>query len=321
MSVSTPDELVRFDHAGPFFPKVDLGAIFEARYLPGPYRVAPGDILQLEMPTVMRAALPESTNQAPRPHLCRVRDDGRITLPLVGDSDVTGKTLHEIEDLAVAAYYPKYTVQRPSIVATVSEFSTVKVAIVGAVDEPGVYALNREERSLVGALMKAGGIVKEGASAVRIYKHGRKTPGEPIVMPVKGLNVAFADVVLEGGETVEVMRLDPEFFSVAGLVNKPGTFEYPPGARFTLLHAIGFGGGLDVVSDAKYVHVFRQDSNGEIVSATFDISGDGLAHAAGVEIHRGDIVWVADTLRTQVRRAIASVFRGGIYIGYNLANQ
>jgi len=317
LSVSTPEEMALFEQAGPYVPRVDFNAIVEARRPPGPYRVGHRDILQFDMPTVMRALSLDPTETS-TPHLCRVNSEGKITLPMVGEIEAAQKTLDEIETAAVKAYHPRFTVHRPAIVATVKEHSTVKVTVTGAVKSPGIYDLSREEQSLVGALMKAGGIVKEGAGAVSIFKTEKRVAGKPLVLPVEGMNIPFADVALEGGETIEVLRLNPEVFTVVGLVMKQGTFPYPAGARYNLLHAIGFGGGVDVTSDPHFVHVLRQDASGEIVSATFDISGDGFKRAASVAIKQGDIIAVADTYRTLARRILSNLIRGGFYVGYNL---
>ena len=171
--------------------------------------------------------------------------------------------------------------------------------------------------------MRAGGnrgSVPEGASTVIIHKPGKEGSGETIVLPVRGLNIVFVDAALEGGETIEVLRLDTEVFTVLGLVRSPGTYEYPPGNKYNLLHAIGFGGGLDIDSAPSYIQVFRQDASGEILSATFDLSGDGYKQAASVSIKQGDIVAVVDTARTQFSRVINNAIKRGVYLGYSLDN-
>ena len=114
---STPEELARFEEAGPYRPKVDSDAIVAAKLCTSSYRVAPGDILQFEMPTVMRA-LSVDADGAGRTHSCRVSSEGKITLPMVGEVEAAGKALDEIERTAVDAYYPRFAVHRPAIVAT-----------------------------------------------------------------------------------------------------------------------------------------------------------------------------------------------------------
>ena len=72
--------------------------------------------------------------------------------------DAVGKTLGELEAAIVAAYWPKYTTRKPSIVVRVTEHKTAQVSITGAVHAPGVYELPAHQMTLVAAIMAAGGI-------------------------------------------------------------------------------------------------------------------------------------------------------------------
>ncbi len=302
--------------------EVDSEQLVKAQTPTGPYRLVPGDLLELRMPDVLRGVsydVPTATT--PQLLRCRVSETGMIGLPAVGQIKVADASLDRAESEIRAAYYPKYLVNSPSVVAQVIEYRTTKVSVVGAVKEPGVYELRSDEMSLVALLTKAGGIVKEGSRVtyIRPPDDGAKT--ERVVLPVKGLNVPFADVVLKGGETVEVERIDPEVFTVIGLVRKPGAFRYPPGIRYSLLQALSFAGGVDLVSDPQFVKVCRQKPNGEIVTAVFKIAGDGLNKAGSVFIRPGDAVCVETTARTDVRQFLAGLFRIGLQGGasYNVA--
>ncbi|MCK4851200.1 MAG: SLBB domain-containing protein, partial [Phycisphaerae bacterium] len=132
---------------------------------------------------------------------------------------------------------------------------------------------------------------------------------EPLVLPVKGLNIPFADVVLAGGETVEVERLDPPVFMVTGLVKRPGPFPYPPSASYTLSQALAFAGGVDEKIDPRYAKVYRRDAEGRVVSCVFKITGNGQIDTSRLLIKPGDIVAVEHTQRTRTRQAMANMFR------------
>ena len=198
------------------------------------------------------------------------------------------------------------------------------MSVTGAVANPGIHSLTSDERSLVGALMKAGGIVGQGASAVRVLSPGEGAAPEPVVLPVEDLNIPFLDVPLKGGEVVEVRRLDPQVFTVVGLVAGPGTFPYPPGARYSLLHALGFSGGLDPISSPRFVQVLRQDANGDIVTAMFDLD-EGYEKAAALQIKQGDIIAVVETSATQFNRLTNTLLQsflvqGALYAVLNSNN-
>ena len=140
-----------------------------------------------------------------------------------------------------------------------------------------------------------------------------------IALPVEGLNIPFKDVALQEGDRIEVERLNPEIFTVIGLVNKPGAYPYPSGVKYTLLQVIAFGGGLNEIADPHYVRVYRQAADGRVVDATFEITGTSLTAAGGIPIRPGDVVAVEQTARTKRNLLIAQLFqfRTGAVASYN----
>jgi len=452
ISIPTQDQLAEFGNAGPIRPEVDMDRLVTARNIGGLYRLVPGDILELHIPSILLAVIadPSITTQEPVPYLCRVSDDGGIELPMIGRLKAAGKTLSEIEADVINAYYPKYSLSRPSVVARVAEYKTARVSISGAVNKPGTYELRSNQMSLVSLIMEAGGIVDEGAAIIRIDQpQQRKLPGrfnlptennsskktevnlsfsqrpsstvgtlrvhskdkllcselldiasdsdrravvaklssknpevccnnvmlklcelsevlepgsanpavlanekekdllnildpelqseaadvqnsedtvngdEPLVLPVKGLNIPFADAALVDGASVQIEALNPQVFTVMGLVNKPGAFPYPPNVKYNLLQAIAFGGGVDEVAAPRYVRIYRQNSEDKIVDVTFKIKGNVPTAASNVAIKPGDVIAVEHTSRTERRVLLVNMFRinTGVGMYYNPASR
>jgi len=163
-------QLAEFENAGPAPTSVDMDRLVRAKIGGGPYRVICGDVLEITMPTILQvvtAKQPEISGEK-APYICRVSDHGAITLPVVGPFKVTGKTLAEVESDITKAYYPEYTVTRPSVFARVMEYMTAKVSVTGAVNKPGIYSLRSDQMSLVALLMEAEGIIDQGAAFIRI---------------------------------------------------------------------------------------------------------------------------------------------------------
>jgi protein involved in polysaccharide export with SLBB domain len=143
-------------------------------------------------------------------------------------------------------------------------------------------------------------------------------PGyETIILPVKEFNIPFADIPLYDGDRVEVERMDPRGFVVMGLVKKPGFFAYPAGVQYNLLQALGYAGGVDDNADPRYVRVYRQTEDGQIIDATFKIRGLESMAASNIEIKPGDIVDVEQTLRTRTNVFLQSIFRITMGVYYN----
>jgi protein involved in polysaccharide export with SLBB domain len=347
--LSSEEQIRKFQQAGPITPEVDVDSLLSAKTHTGHYRVVPGDLLVLEMPALLRVISadiakwfdPVAGQNALEPYAYRVADDGTITLAMVGKIKVAGKKLTEIESLIVQNFYPKYVKQLPSVVCSVKEYQTQNVTIVGGVANPGIFELRSHETSLVAALMKSGGITQKGASVITIrhaealdvnllpedssddpnaywvlgaddVQSGRQ---KTVVLPVRNMNVPFRDVPLYDGDVVEVSRLDPEVFTVLGLAMSPGAYPYPPDAKYTLAQALAFAGGTDLGLNARYVTIYRQDKDGEIVSAVFGIGKKSMATASRLKIKPGDVIHVDQTLETRTRQIFREMF--SIRFNYN----
>ena len=317
------DELAAFQEAGPVRPTLDLDKVMQGRPPAEPYRVVKGDVLELTMPDVVRAVEPEFMTERwwrTEPRLCRVTDAGTIVLPEAGEVPVAGKKLSEVEALVGDAYYPKYVTKRPSVVARVLEYQTLTVSVVGAVKNPGFYPLRSDEMTLVAAIMKAGGIEERGASAVRINRQGAADKGELIVMPVKGWNMPFADIPLEGGDIVEVEHLQPQELMVMGLVNKPGLYPYPVTTHYNLQQALAIAGGVDTHLNPRYAKVYRQAEDGKVIAAAFKLDGAAFTEASNLILKPGDVISVDHTAATSIRQFYTDLIRVGFGLsaGYDL---
>ncbi len=199
VSLPSVSQLFEFENAGPAHLTVDMGRLARAKIGLGAYRVVPDDVLELTMPTVLGVVTAESSNiirerEQITLYVCRVSERGTITLPIVGEIEAAQKSLAEIESAIVHAYYPKYAVTRPSVFARVLEYKTAKVSIAGAVKEPGLYELRSDKMSLVALLMKAGGIIDEGAALIRIT-HPDETQPDNIETPGGRLEKTLEQII------------------------------------------------------------------------------------------------------------------------------
>ena len=192
VSLPSVSQLVEFENAGPAHPIVDMRRLVRAKIGREAYRIVPDDVLELTMPTILlivTAEGPEVPEQV-TPYVCRVSERGTITLPIVGEIEVAGKSLAEIESSIIDVYYPQYAVTRPSVFARVLEYKMAKVSITGAVEKPGLYELRSDKKSLVALIMEAGGIIDEGAALIRIIR-----PEEIVPDDVETLKEAIGDTL------------------------------------------------------------------------------------------------------------------------------
>lgn len=107
------------------------------------YRIGVGDVLNVRV-----------YNQDKLSTRAKVRSDGRIAVPLVGDVEVRGKTPAVISR-EIEARLKQYVVS-PAVTVTVVQSEPTTVAVLGEVAHPGVYTMNPAS-GVLEALAAAGG--------------------------------------------------------------------------------------------------------------------------------------------------------------------
>ena len=118
------------------------------------YLIAGGDVVTVRV-----------FNQEPMSTRAKVRSDGRISVPLLGDVDVRGKPPVAVAKEIEARL--KDFINSPIVTVTVEEFQAVTVSVLGEVAHPGTYPLD-QNASLLTALANAGGLA-ETASRDNIF--------------------------------------------------------------------------------------------------------------------------------------------------------
>lgn len=151
---------------------------------PDDYRLGPGDKLRIEV--YKDTQLSQSV---------QIRPDGKITLPLVGDIEATGKTPLELRDTATKAL--KEYMTNPVVTVIVVEASAAVAYVVGEVAHPGTINLQGGQITALQAIAMAGGlkdfanaknirILRKGPSGVQTiafnYKDAVKGTGTPIYL-------------------------------------------------------------------------------------------------------------------------------------------
>ena len=308
--LATPEERREFDAAGPTDADGEVLAVSSMR-VSGPYLVVAGDLLSIELPPEVELEAAASEEKPLSVTIkSRVRDSGTVLLPMVGDQRVAGKTTSEIEELLADAFHdPERLRERPNVVVTVAEYRTVSVAVIGAVNQPGVHELRTDRMSVMGALMAAGGIKSErGAREIRVI--GPDETGQTVTraLSVQLADIPLEDVALRGGETIVVEPSSERAFSVIGLVKRSGVFPYPAPRRYNLMQALATAGGVDENAAPRYATIYRRKTDGSVLGATFKIDGTSLEDGSNVLIKDGDVIAVDHTQGSWLRQFFSQVF-------------
>src|SRR3954451_10480920 len=119
----------------------------EQRVAPSAVTLVAGDVIKLTFP-----GAPE-LNQSQK-----IRTDGKVNLPLIGEVPASGKTVPGLQTDLAARY--KSELKTSSVVVTL-ESSVTQVVISGAVGRPGKLTFERPT-TVFQAIMEAGGVTEFG---------------------------------------------------------------------------------------------------------------------------------------------------------------
>jgi polysaccharide export outer membrane protein len=160
---------------------------------PQVYRLAAGDTIEIR-----HAFNPELNEQA------QIRPDGRLSLPLIGEIEVAGRTIQEVVSLLEERYIKE--VRAPRITLQVRGFAGQKIFVTGEVVRPGVIGLPGP-MTLFEALNEAGGLKLTGSKTnvllIRKASNGQ-AEGRKVSPYVRGRLSADASLPLQPFDVVIV---------------------------------------------------------------------------------------------------------------------
>lgn len=265
----------------------------------GRYTVGPGDVLEISMKADINT---ESDSNVPT--LVRVDRNGSIDLPLVGDVQVNGKELEEVEDAITAAFVPGFfkNAEDVSVFVGLRQAAPTNVLVHGAVTKPGLTKLRRTERNLLYAIHAAGGLSDISAAQVTLSR--LRCPDDEVTLNIatrEGLAQALSLDPLEDGDIITVESAKVNAIFVGGLVRSPQTQIYPPGATINSLQAIAAAGGLRTDVAPKMATLIRRLPDGEDVHVKIDLNRLATGADPNLMLAAGDILWVPETFETRVQ--------------------
>jgi protein involved in polysaccharide export with SLBB domain len=204
--------------------------------------------------------------------LVRVVDrEGRVTLPEAGPLLVSGRSLGEVQQAVQAAIGTEY--RDTSADVSVSRLRTVRVYVVGEVEEPGAYDISSLSTSL-NALVAAGGATPR--ASLRSLKHmrGRKELEEIDAYDLLLHGVSPEASRLENGDTLLVPPVGPQV-TVTGMVRRPAIYELR--GEKSVEDVLELAGGILPAAALRHVEVQRLEAHEKRTMLTLDLSPDNSA--------------------------------------------
>jgi polysaccharide export outer membrane protein len=246
------------------------------------YRVGPGDVLEV---TVFGN---DDLSRSPT-----VQTDGAVSLPLLGDVEVGGLSVPEIQRKLTTLLARDYLVN-PQVEVKVKDFQSQFVTVLGEVNTPGRKPLRGRTR-LVDVLVEAGGFTPHasgelvitrsegtfdgGASTLRMQLTGG-SPG-----PQDRVNL---EIPLRHGD---VVTASPKYYvTVEGEVVRPG--RYVLDGELTVSGAISTAGGLTRFGSSD-VKVRRVDAGGRTQILEVDLKAVRNGKRVDLPLKPNDVISVS----------------------------
>jgi polysaccharide export outer membrane protein len=276
----------------------------------GDYPIGAGDVIEVNV-----AGMEEIKNVSQR-----VTGEKTLSLPFVGVINVNGmtdKTLREEIRRRLELDY----MRNPQVSLFVKEFRSRQVAVVGAVQKPGLYNLASGSDTIMDMLSQAGGMTTGSAERIVFI------PAEP-VEPEKAKEIASAlpaDLLSKDPSPIIMKNSDPIVIDVnklirggnqtylalparpgdvimvpgagevlvQGWVEKPGSYKINPG--LTVLGAVAAAGGLTFAGDPGAVKVIRTNKDGGKTFFAANLDSIQLGEEPDLPVQEGDVIDVASS--------------------------
>lgn len=275
------------------------------------YQVGPDDVLEI---SVFEWEEKERTKTLQ----LRVSELGIISLPSVGPLRVAGRSVQEIQRLIEKALVARNVLQEPRVGVWVSEFRSRQISVIGAVSQPGSYAIHQNVSSLLSMLSLAGGPLDSAANTAYVIRSSTNSQ-ETVRIKVdleELLHSASSELnlVLVPGDVVYLPRA-PHVY-VYGAVRQPGAFTFRKQLR--ILESVAIAGGVTDMADSSNATLIRRTETGKEQIYLVNLSRIESGRDPNVFLRDGDILRVPESPTKRAFFGILNLVRGLFTFSYRL---
>jgi len=198
----------------------------------GDYEVGAGDVLEINV------FGNDDLSRVPT-----VQTNGAVSLPLLGEVQVSGLTIAEVKRKVTNLLAKDYLIN-PQVEVKVKEYQSQYISVVGEVNNPGRKPIRGRMR-LLDALIESGGFKATSSGDVMITRtDGSFDDGKKAITVRISASATIQDQInlelrLKNGDIISA--LSKSFVTVDGEVNRPG--RYAIEADLTVTGAVSLAGG------------------------------------------------------------------------------
>jgi len=200
----------------------------------------------------------------------KVRPDGKITIPGIGDVKASGFTPPGLQKSLTEKL--KELVKNPNVTVTVRDITNSKVYIFGGGVKSAAYDLNRST-SLLQLLCNLGDVKSADLKRSYVLRNGKKIKADFHKLFING--DTSEDIVIESNDSIYIPLLLDKSVYVLGAVNAPRFIEYRDG--MTVMQAILEAGGFSKFAKQNDTTILRNEGGKEVIIQVKakDILNDG----------------------------------------------
>lgn len=267
------------------FPSLLLAQEEQERYT-SDYIIGPRDLLDISV-----------LNMQELSRTVRVSEDGKISLPLLGEIEAEGLTGTGLEKKLSQLLEQKY-LQNPQVTVFIKAYQSKRVLVMGAVGNTGAYELLGRQ-TLLQLITQAGGL-GEGAGdeiiVIRQYKDGN----------TRSLSISKDDLILRGDPDVNIPLQPDDVINVPGglgmevfvfgQVKNPGLIKMKRSGESTLLRAIIQAGGFGEGAKKSGVTIKRIGADGKEQIIKVNVKDIIKGKKGDVPLKDNDIIHVPESL-------------------------
>jgi len=251
------------------------------------YKIGPKDLLEISV-----LGVPEISKL-----VVRVSEDGRITLPLLGEVGVGDLTKFEVEKKLTQLAGEKI-VLKPQVTVHILEYLSRRVSVVGAVGRPGPYELLGRQ-TVLSVVSAAGGLTEDAGEEIIVIRQLAAGESTSIRISVDGLFVQGdpkLNIALEPGDVLNVPIDKPVPIYVFGQVRSPGALQVRRSSLPTLTQAIAQAGGFTDRANKKRVQIRRKDAAGKELEIIVSVRKILKGKIKDVPLKVNDTIYVPESL-------------------------
>jgi polysaccharide biosynthesis/export protein len=295
------------------------------------YPIGPGDVIEISVPGMEEIKIITQ----------RVTGEGTISLPFVGVINASGMTDKALREEIRRRLETNY-MRNPQISLFVKEFRSRQVAVIGAVQKPGLYNLASSADTVLGMISQAGGVTPAGAAERILF-----IPAEPVdsakakevidSLPVQLLRQDPSPLILKNVDPI-VISLDSINRSgherylniparpgdiimvpgggevlIQGWVERPGSYKITSG--LTILGAMAAAGGTSYPADTSSVELIRTNLEGHKSTFIADLDAIKRGEQPDLPLREGDLINVVSTAPKAFAYGFYKVFTTLVHVG------